>query len=165
MIRKVHLTKEGGEEDFVPTLKEVLSLTYWTGMAVNIDLKEKMLHAAEIARMVVETGMRGRTIYATNGAGAEAIHLILKIDPDAHFIDTKANYTKEALASISDYPCRCFAYTADFSDENIAEIRESGCMLAAISLNSNNAKEAFRHHPDMAEYPHTSDFEEIERNL
>lgn len=165
VIRKVHLTKEGGEEDFVPSLKEVLNLTYWTGMAVNIDLKEQLLHAAEIAKMVVETGMRGRTIYATNGAGVEAIRLILTIDPEARFIDTKANFTKEALEPISDYPCRCFVYTGDFSDENIAEIRKSGCMLATISLNSKNAKEAFRHHPDMAEYPHTSDFEEIERNL
>ena len=38
-------------------------------------------------------------------------------------------------------------------------------MLAAISLNEENAKEAFRHHPDMAEYPHTSDFEKIENDL
>ena len=38
-------------------------------------------------------------------------------------------------------------------------------MLAAISLNEENAKEAFRHHPDMAEYPHTSDFEKIETEL
>ena len=38
-------------------------------------------------------------------------------------------------------------------------------MLAAISLNEENAKEAFSHHPDMAEYPHTSDFEIIEIEL
>ena len=38
-------------------------------------------------------------------------------------------------------------------------------MLAAISLNEDNAKDAFRHHPDMAEYPHTSDFEKIEKEL
>ena len=38
-------------------------------------------------------------------------------------------------------------------------------MLAAISLNEENAKEAFRHHPDMAEYPHTSDFEKIETEV
>ena len=56
-------------------------------------------------------------------------------------------------------------YTADFSAENIAEIRESGCMLAAISLNAENAPAAFRHHPDMAEYPHTSDFEQIDRAI
>ena len=36
-------------------------------------------------------------------------------------------------------------------------------MLAAISLNEDNAKDAFRHHPDMAEYLHTSDFEKIDK--
>lgn len=35
-------------------------------------------------------------------------------------------------------------------------------MLAAISLDEDNAKEAFRHHPDMAEYLHSSDFEKNE---
>ena len=110
-------------------------------------------------------GMRGRCVYATNGAGAEAIDLILSIDPQARFIDTKQNYTKEALKTVKDYPAKCYVYTGDFSDENIEEIRSSGCMLAAISLNEDNAKEAFRHHPDMAEYPHTSDFEKIEKEL
>ena len=38
-------------------------------------------------------------------------------------------------------------------------------MLAAISLNTENAPAAFRHHPDMAEYPHTSDFEQIDRAI
>ena len=66
---------------------------------------------------------------------------------------------------MKDYPAKCFVYTGDFSDENIAEIRESGCMLAAISLNAQNAPAAFRHHPDMAEYPHTSDFEAIDKDI
>ena len=38
-------------------------------------------------------------------------------------------------------------------------------MLAAISLNAENAADAFRHHPDMAEYPHTSDFETIDKDI
>ncbi len=38
-------------------------------------------------------------------------------------------------------------------------------MLAAISLDEDNAKEVFRHHPDMTEYLHTSDFEKIEAEL
>ena len=38
-------------------------------------------------------------------------------------------------------------------------------MLAAISLNNSNAHAAFKHHPDMAEYPHTSDFEAIDREI
>ena len=38
-------------------------------------------------------------------------------------------------------------------------------MLATISLNERNAEAAFKHHPDMAEYPHTSDFEEIDNTI
>ncbi len=150
---------------YVPTLEEILDLAYFTGIEVNIDLKEGMLHAEDIARTVCAHGMRGRVVYATNGAGAECILKILKIDPAARFIDTPANYTAAALASVPDYPAKCFAYTGDFSDENIAKIRKSGCMLAAISLNAENAPAAFRHRPDMAEYPHTSDFEEIDRQI
>ena len=134
-------------------------------MCVNIDLKEGIKNAEKIAKLVVSMGMRGRTVYATNGAGAEAINLILSIAPQARFIDTKQNYTKDALKTVKDYPSKCYVYTSDFSDENIEEIRNSGCMLATISLNKENAKHAFRHQPEMAEYPHTSDFEEIEYSI
>ena len=150
---------------YVPTLSQTLHLVYYTGMRINIDLKEGMAHAEDVARLVVAHGMRGRTIYATNGAGAEAINAILRIDPEAQFIDTPNNYTAENLQSVPDYPARCFAYTGDFSEENIARIRKSGCMLATISLNADNAAAAFVHHPDMAEYPHTSDFEAIDREI
>lgn len=164
-IRKAKLLLENAEKNFVPSLREVLHLAYFSGMCVNIDLKEGILHAKEIAETVIECGMRGRVVYATNGAGAEAIKLILEIDPQAKFIDTKANYTKENLKTIKNYPKKCFVYTGDFSDENIREIRESGCMLATISLNEQNAESAFKHHPDMAEYPHTSDFEAIDKQI
>lgn len=164
-IREISLLKNNANKNRVPTLKEALDIAYKKGMCINIDLKEGIKHAEQTANLVVQTGMRGRTVYATNGAGAEAVNLILSIDPDAKFIDTKQNYTKEALKSVKDYPSKCFVYTGDFSDENIKQIRESGCMLAAISLNKENAKDAFVHHPDMAEYPHTSDFEDIEKNL
>ena len=164
-IARLRLVRNGDLESRVPTLREILHLTYFTGMCVNIDLKEGLAHAAEVAHMAVECGMRGRTVYATNGSGAAAINLILGIDPDARFIDTKANFTREKLAGVKGYPSKCFVYTGDFSDGNIAEIRESGCMLAAISLNAQNAPDAFRHHPDMAEYPHTSDFEAIDRDI
>ncbi len=150
---------------YVPTLEEILDLAYYTGIHVNIDLKEGILHAEDIAKTVCKFGMRGRVIYATNGSGAECILRILKIDPDARFIDRPVNYTAEKLALVPNYPAKCFAYTSDFSDENIAKIRESGCMLAAISLDEKNAPEAFRHHPDMAEYPHTSDFELIDKQI
>lgn len=164
-IREISLLKNNADKNRVPTLKEALDIAYKKGMCINIDLKEGIKHAEQIANLVVQTGMRGRTVYATNGAGAEAVNLILSIDPDAKFIDTKQNYTKEALKSVKDYPSKCFVYTGDFSNENIKQIRESGCMLAAISLNKKNAKDAFIHHPDMAEYPHTNDFEDIEKDL
>lgn len=38
-------------------------------------------------------------------------------------------------------------------------------MLAAISLHEKNAAVAFRYHHDMAEYPHTSDFEKIDDEI
>ncbi len=150
---------------YVPTLNQVLELAYYTGIQVNIDLKEGLLHAEDIARTVCSYGMRGRVVYATNGAGAECIRRILAIDPEARFIDTSKNFTADNLKDIPDYPAKCFVYTGNFSDENIAMIRESGCMLAAISLNANNAAAAFKHHPDMAEYPHTSDFESIDKQI
>ncbi len=166
VITKVVLAPEDPRGvQYVPTLDEILELAYFTGLYVNIDLKEGLLHAEDIARTVCRYGMRGRVVYATNGTGAECIRKILAIDPDARFIDTPSNFTAEKLAEIPEYRAKCFAYTGDFSDENIARIRESGCMLAAISLNENNAVAAFKHHPDMAEYPHTSDFEEIDRKL
>ena len=150
---------------YVPTLKEVLHLAYMTGMNVNIDLKEGIKHAEDIAKLVVSTGMRGRVIYATNGAGAEAILKILKIVPQAHFIDTVDNYCAENLQSVPDYPSKCFAYTCDFSQEVIASVRESGCMLACISIDKDNAIEAIKCHPDMMEYPHTSNFAEIDEMI
>lgn len=164
VITKVILAK-GENVQYVPTLKQTLDLAYHTGLCVNIDLKEGITNAEQVARLVTSYGMRGRTVYATNGAGIDAIRLIRGLDPDARFIDTKSNFTAEKLSEISDYPARCYVYTWDFSDGNIAEIRDSLCMLAAISIGASNAESAFRHHPDMAEYPHTSDFSEIEKNI
>lgn len=147
----------------VPTLEQALHLCYFTGMCINIDLKEKLLNAEKIAYLAVGMGMRGRTVYAPNGAGAEAMLKILHIDPEAHFIDRPENFTAEALKNIPAYPVRCYAYTSDFSNETIAQIRESGCMLAAIGLNRDKAPAAFRHHPDMVEYPHIFDYAAIEK--
>lgn len=149
----------------VPTLEEALHLCYFTGMRINIDLKEKFLNAEKITRLAAGMGMRGRSVYAPNGAGAEAMLRIMRIDPEAHFIDRPGNFTAEALKDIPEYTARCYAYTSDFSDENIEKIRKSGCMLAAISLNPDRAPLAFRHHPDMAEYPHPYDFTAIEKSV
>ncbi len=149
----------------VPTLEETLHLCYFTGMRINIDLKEKLMNAEIIAHLAAAMGMRGRTVYAPNGAGADLMLKIMRIDPEAHFIDRPENFTAEVLKDIPAYTARCYAYTSDFSDKNIAKIRESGCMLAAISLNRDKASEAFRHHPDMAEYPHPYDFAAIEKSV
>lgn len=149
----------------VPTLEQALRLCYYTGMQINIDLKEGDKHAKDVAYLVRALGMRGRTVYATNGAGVKTMEDILMLDPDARFIDTPNNYTRDKLWAIRDYPKRCFVYTGDFSRDNISRIRDSGCMLACISLNADNAVRAFAHHPDMAEYPHTSDFEAIDGKL
>jgi len=166
VLKKVILAPEDpAGVQYVPTLEQVLHLAYVTGMKINIDMKEGIAHAEEIAGLVTASGMRGRTVYATNGAGAEAIRLVRRYDPAAYFIDTVGHYTAEALASVSEYPQYCFAYTGDFSEENIARVRKSGCMLAAISLNAGNAPAAFVHHPDMAEYPHTSDFSAIDQSI
>ena len=146
----------------VPTLDQVLHLAYHTGMAVNIDMKNGSLYAKEIVDAVLKNGMRGRVVYATNGAGADTIRYILTRDPDARFIDKPVHYTAEKLADVPDYPSRCFAYTGNFSAENVENIRKSGCMLALISLNPENFAAAMVHHPDMCEFLHTSDFRQIE---
>lgn len=150
---------------YVPTLRQALRLCYYTGMEVNIDLKEGAKHAAEVARLVCEYGLRGRAVYATNGAGTDTMLEIIRIDPKARFIDVLDNYSAGALSVIPDYPARCYIYTNNFSDDNIAKIRATGCMLASINLNLSNAAEGLRHHPDMAEYPHTSDFRAIDAML
>ncbi len=150
---------------YVPTLEEILKLIAHSGIRLNLDLKEGILHAADIAEMVCKYGLQGKVVYATNGSGAESINLILGLDPNAQFIDRPENFTKENLKDIPDYHLKCYAYTSDFSDENIRKIRESGCMLATISLDRNNILDAFRHHPEMAEYPHTSDFAALDRTV
>ena len=158
VLRRVIMARDQYGTQYMPTLSQALELCYRTGMQVNIDLKNGAAHAEQAARMVCAHGLRGRCVYATNAAGADTINRILSIDPLARFIDTPANYTAEKLAAVPGYRGRCFAYTSDFSDENIERIRLSGCMLAAISISEKTILDALRHHPDMLEYPHTSDF-------
>ena len=165
VLRKVILARDSYGVQYMPTLEQTLSLCYRTGMQINIDLKNGVAQAELTARMVCAFGMRGRCVYATNAAGAETIRRILSIDPLARFIDTPVNYTEENLRPIQDYRSRCFAYTNDFSSENISRIRESGCMLAAISLTEDTIRNALPHHPEMLEYPHTSDFLSITENI
>ncbi|MCR4621143.1 MAG: hypothetical protein K5663_03590 [Clostridiales bacterium] len=158
ILKKVIIAEDDYGVQYMPALEQVLSLCYRTGMLINIDLKNGAVFAETIAHMVRDLGMRGRCVYATNASGAATINKILDIDPCARFIDTPANYTADKLCSVPEFSRRCFAYTADFSEENISRIRESGCMLAAISISEETVRQAVRWHPEMLEYPHTSDF-------
>ena len=158
ILGRVIIAEDEYGVQYMPTLEQALSLCYRTGMLINIDLKNGSAFAEAAAHMVLRFGMRGRCIYATNAAGAMTINRIIGIDPEARFIDTPVNYTAAKLSDVPEYRKRCFAYTADFSQENIARIRESGCMLAAISLTADTVRKAVRWHPEMLEYPHTSDF-------
>lgn len=147
----------------IATLEELFRLTHDGGIGINVDLKEGFSCAEKIARMAVKAGMGGKTVYAPNGSGLKTIFAVLAVDPEARFIDTPYNFNAEKLEEYADYRTRCFAYTSDFSPENIAAIRQSGCLLAAIGLNAENAPTALSLSPDMAEYPHESDFAAIER--
>ena len=142
----------------VPTLEQVLNLAYHTGMIVNIDMKNGLYAVDAILDLVAKCGMLGRVIYATNGTGATSIEKILARDPDAKFIDVPsiANHVKNNPALVG----KCYAYTSDVTKAD--EIRASGCLLALISLHSNNFEAAIAKRPDMCEYLHTSDFKAIE---
>ena len=145
----------------VPTLEEVLSLAYHTGLLVNIDLKNKYEGAEPVAKTVLKCGMQGRVVYALNRSGMQGIKTIMSIDPDARFIDRGVEFA-EAVKDFSERGKRCFCYTSDASDENVNKIRSYGCLLALISLNADNFEKAIRQKPDMCEFLHTSDFRSIE---
>lgn len=145
----------------VPTLEAVLHLAYNTGLHVNIDLKNGYEIAEAVAKTVLKCGLIGRVVYALNGSGMNGINAILKIDPDARFIDRGAHFAQ----TVKDFPergKRCFCYTWDSCKEDIEAIRNYGCLLALISLDENNFKPSIEQHPDMCEYLHTSDFKAIE---
>ena len=148
----------------VPTLDSVLNLAYNTGLIVNIDMKNGYNTAEVITKTVLKSGMRGRVIYALNGSGVASMHKILEFDSSAKFIDSLTNFTGVNLSDIEDYRNKCYIYTSDFSEANINAIRETGCMLALISLNSDNFITAIKYNPEMCEYLHTSDFKSIEQD-
>lgn len=162
-------THESTEGDFVcegesvPLLSDILRICQKAGIMVNIDLKNGIENAVQVAELVEKEGLSGRVVYGTNASGPECIHRILQMDPEAMFIDRPVNFTREKLQGVKDYEKHCFAYTSDFSDENILAIRESGCMLAAISLRPETVEKGLSLNPEMAEYCHDSDFEKLER--
>lgn len=145
----------------VPTLEQVLHLAYNTGLFVNIDLKNGYKIAEDVSKLVLKCGMIGKVVYALNGSGMDGINAILKIDPDARFID-RGECFANTVKDFEERGKRCFCYTWDSCKSEIEAIRNSGCLLALISLNENNFKEAIALHPDMCEYLHTSDFKLIE---
>lgn len=145
----------------VPTLSQVLDLAYHTGMIVNIDIKNGIGAAADVAKLVLRHGMQGKVIYALNGAGMDGINAILAIDPDARFIGAAPSFVNQ-VAGFAERGKRCFAYTSNINEETVNAIREGGCMVALISLNASNFEAAIAHHPDMCEYLHISDFKAIE---
>ena len=145
----------------IPTLEQVLNLAYHTGLFVNIDLKNGYASAEAVAKLVLRCGMIGRVVYALNGSGMDGINAILKIDPDARFIDRGVAFAK-TVKDFSERGKRCFCYTKDTSEENINAIRNYGCLLALISLSPANFEDSIRRNPDMCEYLHTSDFATIE---
>ena len=100
-------------------------------MCANIDLKEGLAHAEEIARLAVSSGMRGRTVYATNGAGAEAILRILKIDPEARSIDTRKNYTSRRAGKRSGISRPASTHTRPIFRRKRKHRRDSGKRLHA----------------------------------
>lgn len=145
----------------IPTLEQVLNLAYHTGLLVNIDLKNGYACAEMVAKLVLKCGMIGRVVYALNGSGMKGIQTILKIDPDARFIDKGVMFAK-TVKDFSERGKRCFCYTADTSEQNINTIRDFGCLLAMISLDATNFVDSIRCKPDMCEFLHTSDFQTIE---
>lgn len=147
----------------LPTLEEVLHLAYNTGLQVNIDLKNGFEIAEMVAKTVLKCGMIGKVVYALNRSGMEGINAILAIDPDARFIDCGVEFAR-TVKDFKERGKRCFCYTSDTSDENISAIRDYGCLLATISLSESNFESSIKHHPDMCEYLHTSDFNAIEES-
>ena len=148
---------------YVPTLEQVLNLAYNMGMDVNIDLKNGYSAAEQAAKTVWKCGMRGHVVYALNGSGMQSINKIIELDPHARFIDTPSNFNATTLAELEDYESRCYAYIeASASSSNINAIKESGCMLALISVHGDNFANAIKYRPEMCEFPHTSDFYTIE---
>lgn len=146
----------------VPTLEQVLNLAYNTGLIVNIDMKNGYASAEAVVKLVLKCGMRGKVIYAPNGSGLQTINKVLEFDEQARFIDSANNFTAEKLSGLSNYKGKCFAYSYEISEKAVNAIRESGCMLALISLNESNFKNAISYNPDMCEYLHTSDFRAME---
>lgn len=162
----------------VDKIEDVLDLAYHTGLQVNIDMKtlststltaDAIAVAEEIATLVAQHGMRGRVVYATNGAAGsglpQVVNSIIAIDPEARFIDTAGRWAGIDLSSIDNYKKRLYgyvSYSSGYSSTAIGHARNTGCMLALSGISTQEIyATAMAYNPDMVEFEATADFNAI----
>ena len=135
----------------IPTLESVLKLCCYTGMYCNLDCKG--INATTLAKLVVDCGMSGRTMYAnTSLANATTI---LTIDPNAGFLFSYSNLATWASA-ITDYHIRqrSYAWASTISYEALEATRAYGFkyLLSEVSTTT-----LMPYAPDCIEFVATAD--------
>jgi len=135
----------------IPTLESVLKMCAYTGLRANIDCKA--IVAESLARLVIDSGMGGRSAYANTSTG-NAI-AILAIDPDAGFI---FRYTDINISTwynaLSDYHTRhrSYAWSSNIDYESIRAARAKGFKFLVSNTNSSNYITNMSYNPDMVEF-------------
>ena len=84
------------------------------------------------------------------------INAILKIDPDARFIDYEADFAR-TVKGFTQCGKRSLCYTWDSCQDDIKAIRNYGYLLALISLDDRNFKSSIVYRHDICEYLHAFD--------
>lgn len=144
----------------IPTIESILKLCLYGGMTANIDCKS--INPETLAKLVVDSGMSGRAVYAnTSNTNAERI---LAVDPNAGFLFgyTSANISawKETFA---DYHVRerSYAWSSSVSYEAMEETRTAGFkyLLSEVSDTTN-----MPYAPDVIEFVATADCKTINQN-
>jgi len=137
-------------EQTMPTLEDVLTLAYNTGLAVNVDVKTPSSSAATIAELVRKSGMRGKVFYALNGGGIPAINSILQYDPDARFVETLSR----AIPLSSDIQANKFyCYSSTYTAAVVDEIKSYGFAVILSEVNGiTNFEQAVALKPEMIEF-------------
>lgn len=107
----------------IPTLESALKLVLYTGMKVEIDCKD--VDATTLAKLVVDCGMSGRTIYG--GINQTNAATILTIDPNAGFVFGYENL-QWWLNVLSDYHVRqkSYAWATSISEQMLEATRAKG---------------------------------------
>ena len=151
-------------KQYLPTLESCLNLCYYMDIMCNIDLKNNGEYAEAVARLVLKTGMRGRVYYAMNSAAPSYIEDISRIDEGAKFIGSVSAFNSSYLEALSlDLRKRCVIYS--YSSSDAEHVRELGVSLLLTSVNASNINNALQKHPEILEYNHNINFEEIENNI